>query len=166
MVYPFTGKLDSTGLRIRPHAIPTSHALDQAVMALAADEALSKTAAKAAWWARAASPPHAPQTPSSRPPRAFHKPIIATDLVIGFREHSLFADLLKAYPDAYAVDMEAYGFLVATWMLEHRGLVVRGLSDNLDGKTAGGDQMWQPIAARNAAMYCFSILDQLGGEGV
>lgn len=158
-VYPMTGKLKDDSTQLRPHSLPASHALEQAVLSAQADDAMG-SGNSGQWW-RSVKSPLWQVDDSVGTPQVFHKPIVASNFVVASRSHLLFQALVATYPDAYAVDMEGYGFLTALHVLDCKGIVIRGLSDNLDGKTSSEDEKWQPAAARNAAAYCFSVLDRL-----
>jgi nucleoside phosphorylase len=98
-------------------------------------------------------------------PRAFPKaivaPIAAGEKVVAARESSTFQLLRAAFSDAVAVEMEGAGFLTAAYLNTGvDALVVRGISDLVEGKTnadAGGSQ---PLAARHAAAFAFQFLSK------
>jgi nucleoside phosphorylase len=70
------------------------------------------------------------------------------------------------YEQALAVEMEGYGFLAAASAVRGlRAVVVRGISDLLDDKTAEADEEWQPRAARNAAHFAFRLLAEVAETG-
>jgi hypothetical protein len=64
--------------------------------------------------------------------------------------------------DAQAIEMEGFGVLHAAYVNhEVDALVIRGVSDLLDGKSQAADRSAQPAAARNAAAFAFEILHRL-----
>lgn len=73
--------------------------------------------------------------------------------------------LQKDCNDTLAVEMEAIGFLKALRQTSEyfhvKGIVIRGISDLIVGKTLEQDQEWQPKAAENAATFAFALLEQL-----
>lgn len=95
-------------------------------------------------------------------PRAFVKPIAAGEKVVA-DSRSRTAKLLDDHcGDALAVEMEGFGFLEGVYANAGvDALVVRGISDLLSGKNEDDDEIWQPVAARNAAAFAFEVLAKL-----
>jgi len=101
-------------------------------------------------------------------PKALVGTIVAGEKIITSSENDkksvrgkAYTIISKMYSDALALETESVGFLMtidATRLVE--GIVIRGISDKL-AKTTEHDQKWQPIAARNAAAFAFSMLDAL-----
>jgi nucleoside phosphorylase len=92
-------------------------------------------------------------------PRVFVAPIAAGEKVITSSESNVFKFIQLNYGDAVAVEMEGRGLLQAAHA-NHQvsALVIRGISDLIDGKSeadAGGSQ---EIAAQNASAFAFEIL--------
>ena len=90
--------------------------------------------------------------------------IAAGESVIASTESGTAQRLTQNYGDALAVEKEGYGFLGAA--REVRGvsaLVIRGISDLLDGKEAADKQGSQALAARNASTFAFELLAKLEG---
>lgn len=99
-------------------------------------------------------------------PNVFLKPIAAGEKVVSYTKSKVFK-FLKAYcSDALAVAMEEYGFTEST--KAHRqveGMVVRGISDLIDGKGASDASGSQEQAAANAAAFTFEIIIKLLENG-
>ncbi len=91
-------------------------------------------------------------------PRVFVAPIAAGEKVIASSKSDAFKLIQLNYGDAIAVEMEGRGLLQAAQANQVLALVIRGISDLIDGKSeadAGGSQ---EIAARNASAFAFEIL--------
>jgi nucleoside phosphorylase len=99
-----------------------------------------------------------PSVPA-QPPKAFVKPIAAGGKVIAGGRSATAEFLSRHCGDALAVDMESYGFLHGAYVNKQVDtLVVRGISDLLDDKTAENDRDWQVPAASHAAAFAFELL--------
>ena len=92
-------------------------------------------------------------------PTVFVAPIAAAEKVVASTDSQAFKLLKKSYGDAVAVEMESFGVLSACRM--SRGikvLIVRGISDLIDGKTKSDEEGWQEKAAVSAAAVGFELL--------
>lgn len=95
-------------------------------------------------------------------PQVFVGPIAAGEKVVSSAKAGVFKFLKATYGDTLAVEMEGRGFLTAT-RANHpvQALVVRGISDLIDNKTASSDVLWQDRAARHAGAFAFEVLGRL-----
>lgn len=111
---------------------------------------------KPGWLARIGNP-----TPAS-PPQVFVAPIAAGEQVVASTDAETFQQIRAYYGDALAVEMEGRGFLTAAHANRPvDALVVRGVSDLIEGKSEADRQGWQERASRHASAFAFEILAQL-----
>ncbi len=143
-VYAYeSGKAEAT-FRPRPEVLRTAYALEQRARA---------EARKPDWRARIEG--GAPEAA----PEVFVGPIAAGEKVVASTQSAVYAFLRQQYGDALAVDMEGYGFLQALHAHpEVKALVVRGISDLIEGKAAADKAGSQQAAARHAAAFAFQVL--------
>lgn len=86
-------------------------------------------------------------------------PIAAGEVVEGSRLSPSYARIRSAYGDAVAVEMEGHGFSLGAHLYGRTPtLVVRGISDLVEGKALSDESGSQPVAARRAAAFAFEIL--------
>jgi nucleoside phosphorylase len=102
---------------------------------------------------------------SALPPQVYVAPIAAGEKVIADKDSDIFRLLRSHYNDAIAVEMEGLGFLQAAFAYpEIKAIVIRGISDLIDGKN---DDDIEPEAARqikaayHASAFAFEMLAKL-----
>ncbi|MEQ8467417.1 phosphorylase family protein [Coleofasciculus sp. E1-EBD-02] len=99
-------------------------------------------------------------------PRAFTGAIAAGDKVVASTTSDLYQLLRTNYGDALAVEMESHGFLKAVRANpEINALIIRGISDLIDGKSNADAAGSQEKAAQHASAFAFEILAKLLGDG-
>jgi nucleoside phosphorylase len=102
------------------------------------------------------------QTDATPNPNVWMGPIAAGEKVIAAKDSETFRLLRSHYNDAIAVEMEGFGFLSA--VRRHKqvdAIVIRGISDLIDGKAAADRRGWQEIAAGHASAFAFQMLSKL-----
>jgi nucleoside phosphorylase len=100
---------------------------------------------------------------SDSAPRVFVGPIAAGEKVIASQQSAVFQLLRSHYEDAIAVEMEGFGFLSA--VRGHKqvdAIVIRGISDLIDGKGNADRGVSQEMAACHASAFAFQMLSKLG----
>ncbi|NET33815.1 MAG: 5'-methylthioadenosine/S-adenosylhomocysteine nucleosidase [Cyanothece sp. SIO1E1] len=97
-------------------------------------------------------------------PRAFVGAIAAGESVVGSIESTAAQLIHRNYGDALAVEKEGYGFLeAARRSRDLPAMVIRGISDLLDGKEEADAVGSQELAARHACEFAFEMLATLKG---
>lgn len=102
-----------------------------------------------------------PQIPA---PRSFVGKIAAGEKVVASTKSDTFNLITKHFSDALAVEMEGIGFLKAAFQNQMKAMVVRGISDLIDGKAHADSKGYQDIASRNAAAFAFEMIAILFSE--
>ena len=144
-VYNYESGRDDVVFRPRPEVGNASYPLEQRARAVVRD-----------WKCRRE------EAGNENLPRAFVGAIAAGESVVASTESGAANLLQKNYGDALAVEKEGYGFLeVARRSQSVKAIVIRGISDLLDGKEAANKAGSQKLAARNASDFAFELLAQL-----
>ncbi len=147
-VYSYESGKDRAEFESRPELYRPSYALEQRVKA----EIRHQT-----WTARVRE-----RGPESVPKARFGA-IAAGEKVIASTDSATNRFLKERYSDVLAVEMEGYGFLRGSYMNQGVGaLVVRGISDLIDGKSAADASGSQEAAAEAASAFVFELLSHLG----
>lgn len=140
------GKDTAEGFLPRPSVGETTYRLEQRARS---------EARKDDWLRRLPSSP-------GLPPKVLIGPIAAGEKVVGSAKSSVAQLIRENYSDALAVEMEGRGFLVAARGNSGVGaIVIRGISDLLDGKAAADAACSQRTAARHASAFAFEMLAKL-----
>jgi len=148
-VYAYeSGKAGET-FQLRPEIGLSAYSLEQRARV---------EARKKDWLKRLPSPPETT-------PTVFVAPIAAGEKVIASTKSEVFQFLRSNYGDAVAVEMEGIGFLDATHAnLKVSTMVIRGISDLIDGKSEVDAKGYQKIAACHASAFAFQVLAKLKVE--
>jgi len=89
--------------------------------------------------------------------------IASGEKVVGSMKAPLYLFLNKYCSHALAVEMEGLGFLEACRPYPLiKSLIVRGISDLVDGKENSDKQGSQPYASKNATEFLFGLIDFIG----
>lgn len=102
--------------------------------------------------------------------KQFHEEILALpgtiasgEKVVGSVQAPLYIFLKKYCSHALAVEMEGLGFLEACRPYPLiKSLIIRGISDLVDGKEHADEKGSQPYASKNATEFLFGLIDFIG----
>jgi tetratricopeptide (TPR) repeat protein/nucleoside phosphorylase len=143
-VYAYeSGKAGQT-FELRPEVWRASYPLEQRARHEVSEEA---------WHARLK------RTPPDTIPRAHIGALAAGEKVLASTQSIVYRQLKATYGDALAIEMEGHGFLQAVHVNhDMHGLVIRGISDLIDGKATADANGSQSRAAHHAAAFAFQVL--------
>jgi nucleoside phosphorylase len=100
-------------------------------------------------------------------PRVFVAPIAAGEKVVSSMQSEVFRFIRSNYGDAVALEMEGFGFLEAVRANRRvSAMVIRGISDLIDGKADADGKGSQEVAAHHASAFAFEMLAKLEMGGV
>lgn len=103
--------------------------------------------------------------PEAADAKAYVAPLVAGEKVITSLEANELAVIRKTYSDALAVEMEGFGVLRVGYSREQiRMIVIRAVSDLLEGKSTADAGGSQPLASAAAAAFAFQMLSDLLDE--
>lgn len=143
-VYAYESGKEELRFRPRPEAEPSAYALLQRAQM----EAIRST-----WLQRCGETIPYPQ------PQAVVAPIAAGEKVQASTRSTTYKLIKETYGDAVAVEMEGYGFLRALHAHPRvGGLVIRGISDLIDGKSEADAAHFQERAACHASAFAFEVI--------
>lgn len=99
-------------------------------------------------------------------PTVFVGPVAAGAKVIKSSEGAIAKLLRESYGDTLAVEMEGEGFMRAAYTNKVDSMVIRGISDLLDGKVEADKSGSQEVASEHASAFAFELLARLSRESV
>jgi nucleoside phosphorylase len=103
---------------------------------------------------------------SEAKPRSFVGPIASGELIIAGEKTPAHEILEANCGDAYAVEMEGWGFLFAAHTNgDVPAIVIRGISDLTIDRDLLTDLRTQPVAAEHAAAFAFELIATLESAG-
>lgn len=143
-VYGYESGKSESGFKPRFEIGLSAYALEQRARAIARE-----------WFYKAQSANNASH------PNALVAPIAAGEKVVASTQSDIFNFLKSNYGDVVAVEMEGFGFLEAARANQRvAAIVIRGISDLIDGKAEADRSGSQRIAAQNASRFAFEMLSK------
>lgn len=103
----------------------------------------------------------------NRTPDVFHAPIASDDKVLTDKDGYSLQLIKDHYNDTLAVEMEGIGFMEAVYENSPTlGLVIRSISDMIEGKAEADAAGGQEIASANMAAYTFELIRNLNFSNI
>jgi nucleoside phosphorylase len=149
-IYGYEGGADRKHFQPRPEAFLSSYPLVQE----------SQIAARSNEWRNRI------YCSSPTPATVFVGPVAAGAKIIKSSLGAVATLLRENYGDTLAVEMEGEGFMRAAHTNQVDSIVIRGISDLLDGKAEADKSGSQEIASDHASAFAFELLARLGQESV
>lgn len=95
-------------------------------------------------------------------PQALVGPVASGENVVGSSQSQVYEFLKQHCSDALAVEMEGFGFLIAMHANEGvSALLVRGISDCINGKSGADASGSQEVASCHAAAFTIDVLSRV-----
>ncbi|QRK07833.1 5'-methylthioadenosine/S-adenosylhomocysteine nucleosidase [Archangium violaceum] len=146
-VYNYESGKEAGKLRSRPRGVTSSHLLSER----AREESSSKD------WLRRIK-----DRQTELHPRAWRGPIVSGEKLLSDVQGDHYQFIREHYDDALAAEMEGSGFMVAADANRSvHAIVIRGVSDLVEGKSGSDAAGWQYIASRHASAFAFEVLSKL-----
>lgn len=145
-IYGYESGKETESFQPRPDIGRTAHRLEQRARA---------EGRKTEWMQRILK-----RMPDSAP-KVFVEPIVAGEKVIASNKSSTYQFLRSYFSDAVAVEMEGIGVLLAAHANDTPALVVRGISDLVEGKAESDSRGLQETSAHHASAFAFQVLANL-----
>ncbi|WP_354081705.1 hypothetical protein [Constrictibacter sp. MBR-5] len=158
LYWPYGGKAGAGGFSHRPAAYPPDLRL----------VGIAKKIRREDDWLTRIRPPRGGTLPAfdaypvGYPPLGLVAPIASIEAILDNPKSELEALLAHGYGDTHVVEMEGYGAVYAAFAERTPSIVIRGVSDMTQKKSARKDALLQPIAASHAAAFGFEMLSHWG----
>ncbi len=94
-------------------------------------------------------------------PSSIVAPIAAGEKVLASAKSDVVARIKEHASDVVAVEMEGVGFLTAARSHNAQAIVIRGISDLIEGKSEADKKGFQPVAAKAAAAFVLAMIEVL-----
>jgi nucleoside phosphorylase len=145
-VYDYAAGKSKIDFEPRPHLFRSTYRMEQRARA---------EARRTAWLQRLSNVPE-------RQPKVIVNAIAAGEQVVASKRSETYHLIRSSYGDAVAVEMEGFGFLHSAHINQQvDALVIRGISDLINGKSRADATGSQEIAAAHASAFAFEVLANL-----